>query len=347
MKFLFAAAAVALSAVLVKGNDDDALAKRLIDDLVAKSKADPAGFANELRSSPYAAVVDWPGALTLGGGSSSLPLVFAHGMGDSCFNAGMKQITADSGKHLNVYSICVPTGNNTISDTINGFLMNMDKSVDVFADKIMADPNLKNGFHAVGFSQGNSLIRGYIQRYNDVGPTCHTHLSVHGTVFGVAGFPQCDPSKSGFCAGVAKLLGDLAYNKLVQGILFQANYLRDPYKATSSDYLENSQIADWNNEGSSPNSKYNANFAKVDKFIMVKAKGDTMVFPNDGEWWGTFAPNSFSERLAMNETRMYKDDLFGLKTADEAGKVFFESTEGNHLQFTETQLFGWLDRYLN
>jgi hypothetical protein len=37
--------------------------------------------------------------------------------------------------------------------------------VDVFAAKIRADPKLANGFNAVGFSQGNSLIRGYIQKY--------------------------------------------------------------------------------------------------------------------------------------------------------------------------------------
>jgi palmitoyl-protein thioesterase len=40
----------------------------------------------------------------------------------------------------------------------------MDASVDVFAAKIQADPNLALGFNAIGFSQGNSLIRGYIQK---------------------------------------------------------------------------------------------------------------------------------------------------------------------------------------
>ena len=41
-----------------------------------------------------------------------------------------------------------------------------------------------------------------------------------------------------------------------------------------------------------------------------------------------------------------QSDLFGLKTADEAGKIKFETTEGNHLQFTQVQLFGWLDKYM-
>ena len=33
------------------------------------------------------------------------------------------------------------------------------------------------------------------------------------------------------------------------------------------------------------------------------------------------------------------------KTLDAAGKIHFESTAGNHLQFTEAQLFGWVDKY--
>jgi len=87
-------------------------------------------------------------------------------MGDSCFNAGMKQITALIGSQTNQYATCVPTGNR-LTDTANGFIMTMDKNVDVFAEKIRKDPKLKDGFHCVGFSQGNSLCRGYIQKYND------------------------------------------------------------------------------------------------------------------------------------------------------------------------------------
>jgi hypothetical protein len=34
-----------------------------------------------------------------------------------------------------------------------------------------------------------------------------------------------------------------------------------------------------------------------------------------------------------------------LKTADEAGKLNFESFDGQHIQFTEAELLGWLDTY--
>ena len=33
---------------------------------------------------------------------------------------------------------------------------------------------------------------------------------------------------------------------------------------------------------------------------------------------------------------------FGLKTVDEAGKLHFNTTEGNHLQFSKEQLAWWV-----
>jgi len=314
------------------------------------ARDDPEALARAFRESEIAAIVR-PEVLGPSKAdfavvqSDKPPTVFAHGMGDSCFNEGMKQITADTGSHIGSYAVCVPTGDNEISDTINGFLLNMDKSVDVFASKIRKDPKLAGGFNAIGFSQGNSLIRGYIHKYND--PPVLNVLHVHGTVSGVSGFPQCDPTGSGICAGVAHLCGDLAYNSIVQGILFQADYFRDPRMTGLSIYRSNSQLAQWNNEGETTNSTYKKNFASVNKFVMVKALQDTMVFPNEGEHWGHFADDSSGKYtvIPMNETKWYLDDMFGLRTAAAAGKIHFEETAGNHLQFTEKQLFGWVDKY--
>lgn len=49
--------------------------------------------------------------------------------------------------------------------------------------------------------------------------------------------------------------------------------------------------------------------------------------------------------LTMRETRWYTDDLFGLKTADEAGRILFNTTEGNHLKFSIEQLTWWIENY--
>jgi len=324
---------------------------RILKDLFDNA---PEEVLEHVKNSPLKAKIegDWFNAAPLPPGvftDSVLPTVLGHGMGDSCFEPGMGSITKAIASRTGSYAKCIPTGGNILTDTINGFLMNMDKSVDVFAEKIRADPKLKGGFNAIGFSQGNSLIRGYIHKYND--PPVNTFISVHGTVMGVAAFPNC--FKQGkplglICKALAEVLGDVTYNSLAQGILFQGDYYRDPEKALSPGYLKHSQIAQWNNENSANvNATYTSNFGKVKKFAMVKALGDTMVYPNAGEHWGSFADGSYATAkiLPMNETKFYKQNLFGLKDADAAGKIFYETTPGNHLQFTKEQLFSWVDKY--
>jgi len=284
--------------------------------------------------------------------ASDLPFVLGHGMGDSCFNPGMKSITAAVGKHARsilkpAYSTCIPTGDTQASDSNNGFFMNMNKNVEVFAQKIKADPKLANGFYCIGFSQGNNLCRGYIQMYND--PPVKAHLSVHGPVAGVAGFPDCNPSKNKtlapFCDLFASFL-DVAYTEFMQNHLFQGDYYRDPRKLNAADFKKNSQIAQWNNEGNTVNATFKTNFEMTKMYVMVEALKDTMVYPNEGEHWGQFTDGGFKDITTMKDTEWYKSNLFGLQTIDQAGGIFFETTPGNHLQFTETQLFGWLDKYI-
>lgn len=58
-----------------------------------------------------------------GTATTKYPTVTGHGMGDSCFNSGMKQITQLIGVTTGQYATCVPTGDNVVTDTANGFFM--------------------------------------------------------------------------------------------------------------------------------------------------------------------------------------------------------------------------------
>jgi hypothetical protein len=76
---------------------------------------DPVAFTAEIADSPFAAKIKWAGSKEklssrVSNTAVKLPTVFAHGMGDSCFNQGMQQITSDTGSHIGSYAVCVPTG---------------------------------------------------------------------------------------------------------------------------------------------------------------------------------------------------------------------------------------------
>jgi palmitoyl-protein thioesterase len=231
----------------------------------------------------------------------------------------------------------------------------MDASVDVFAESVRRDPKLANGFHAIGFSQGNNVIRGYIARYND--PPVNTFISVNGVNAGVGAVPYCRPksveeekNKLAFsmCDLLMEQASNRAYTEYAQEHLFQANYWRDPRPSEADAYKSFAQLARWNNECDDKNTTFNENFAKTRKFVWIMAEQDGMVFPKQGEHWGAPDPEDpFNKILPMKETEWYKNDLFGLKEANEAGKMDFLSFDGDHLQFTMKDFDSWVTTYLS
>lgn len=290
-------------------------------------------------------------------GESSVPVVFAHGMGDSCFNDGMQHITAHASSLLGgVYSTCIATGKDQHEDTNNGYFLNMNANVDIFAAAVRADPKLANGFHAIGFSQGNNVIRGYIAKYNN--PPVNTFISVNGVNAGVGAVPYCRPKGAslnddesvGFsiCDLLMEQASNRAYTDYAQEHLFQANYWRDPRPVEADAYKTYAQLAKYNNEVDQVNQTLVDNFGKTQKFVWIMAEEDTMVWPKEGEHWAAPDPNDpFHTILPMKETEWYQKDLFGLKTADEAGKNVFLSFDGDHLHFSMKDFDGWVTEYLS
>lgn len=281
--------------------------------------------------------------------NETLPIVLAHGMGDSCFNSGMQHVTKIVGQWLTTESVCVPTGDSLADDTQNGYLMSMDDNVDIWAQKIKENPILSKGFYAMGFSQGSNVIRGYIAKYND--PPVHTFLSVNGVNAGIGAVPYCRPSEannleSGWCDFLMEQASAHAYSDFVQKHSFQANYWRDPRPEGFPLYQKHGQLAKWNNEAGFVNATLQENWAKTARFVWVLATQDGMIWPREGEHWGQPDPaNPFHSILDYKESTWYKEDLFGLRSAEEAGKNVFESFEGDHLQFSMDDLQRWVTTY--
>jgi palmitoyl-protein thioesterase len=274
--------------------------------------------------------------------STATPVIQMHGMGDFANDPmGMVPLAKQISKFLGgAYVLNVQIGKNDIADIMNGFLMNLDDQVDYFAKVVQGDENLKNGFNAIGYSQGNLVIRGYIERYNN--PPVFNFISMHGPMSGVAGIPGCSVDKE-MCKMFDQVLGSMAYNKIIQDHLCQANYFRDPLKI--SEYLKGDKfLADVNNE-KDVNADYVSNMEKLNSICLVKANKDTVVIPNDSEWFAYFEDGSYEKKWSFDQTPWYVQDLFGLKTLNEAGKVFFNTTDGDHLQFTQQQLLALVGIY--
>jgi len=181
------------------------------------------------------------------------PIVLSHGMGDSCWNTNsMGSIISAIKNYTKTEVECVPTGNNQTEDTRSGYLIDLGDAIDVFAANVRTKTHLKNGFDAIGFSQGNIILRGYMQKYND--PPVNNFISVHGPLMGVSSMPHCDPTKSPGCEAIAHFLSSLGvYSEFVQHHLMQAGYYRDVTKVGTKEYMEHCRIARLNGEAEAEN----------------------------------------------------------------------------------------------
>ncbi|XP_072947415.1 palmitoyl-protein thioesterase 1 [Epargyreus clarus] len=263
------------------------------------------------------------------------PIVLWHGMGDTCcvsFSLGyFKQYLERSIPGVYVTSLRI--GNSAIEDFENGYFMHPNKQIDYVCDKLALDPKLHNGFNAIGFSQGSQFLRAVVQRCgNRVGPVKNL-ISLGGQHQGVYGLPNCGALQHETCDYVRKLLNYAAYYSWVQKSLVQATYWHDPldeetYK-TRSEFL-----ADINNE-MRINKTYVDNLNSLEHFVLVKFDNDTIVQPKETEWFGFYAPGQANKIITLQESDLYVQDRLGLKWMNEAGKLVFLSTPGQHLSFSE------------
>merc|ERR1712060_115123 len=253
-------------------------------------------------------------------------------MGDSCCNpVSMGRIKEVIEGETNGYVLSLKIGYTVIDDTINGFLKPINKQVEMVCQQIAEDPQLQDGYHAIGFSQGGQFLRAVAQRCPS--PPMKNLITFGAQHQGVFGFPQCPGEMNFFCDIVRDLLNYGAYVDFVQEILVQAQYWHDPLHFDT--YVEKSKfIAEINNEKAVKNETYAVNLASLENFVMVKHNQDGMVEPRESEHFEFYTPGQSDVILPLRESPIYVEDRIGLKALDESGRLHFLDVEGDHLQFT-------------
>eukprot|EP01025_Chloroclados_australasicus_P037042 TRINITY_DN3771_c0_g3_i1.p1 TRINITY_DN3771_c0_g3~~TRINITY_DN3771_c0_g3_i1.p1 ORF type:complete len:349 (-),score=23.88 TRINITY_DN3771_c0_g3_i1:153-1109(-) len=285
-----------------------------------------------------------------------LPIVLWHGMGDSCCNPdSMGRIKKFLQEKLDgVYVYSINSGQSTgiigyLSDTISGYLGNVNSQVEKVCEELQGIPELQHGYNAIGFSQGGQFLRAVVERCQHRGPKMHTLVTMGGQHQGVMNIPGCeavvnDPntqssSGSGYlCKTMQYLLGLGAYLSFVQDSSVQAQYFKDPVEFSA--YQANSIfLADINNDRTDKNETYAGNLASLEKFVMVMFLNDTMVVPKESSWFGYY---NGSNLLSMFEQAIYEEDWIGLKQLNDKQALVFINKLGDHLQFS----LDWFDQYI-
>jgi len=256
------------------------------------------------------------------------PVVLWHGMGDSCCNPlSMGSVKKDLEKALpGAHVVSLMIGDNVAADTSNGFFMDVNQQIEFVCNTLAKDPLLKDGYNALGFSQGGQFLRGLAQKCPS--PPMKHLISVGGQHQGVYGFPHC-PGSWWLCKEMDKLLDLGAYTDFVQSRLVQAQYWHDPLN--EEQYRTHSRfIADINQENIM-NPEYKRNLQRLTNMTLVMFSKDSMVVPRESEWFGFYKPGQQKELYTLQESALYTEDKLGLQQMEREGKLSFLSIPADHL----------------
>lgn len=254
-----------------------------------------------------------------------------------------------------------------------GWLGNINDQLATVADQLIAIEELKDGFDAIGFSQGGQFLRAYVERYNS--PPIHNLITFGSQHMGVSDLPMCEPGPGYiWCQLARRAARNGVYGAWAQANLIQAQYYRDPDQLPA--YLSrNHFLPNVNNElpedyglsGTSTaptterNTTYATNLKSLNKFIMVLFTEDKTVVPKESSWFGSYAPTDSLGTVERNQGQVilaektiipmrlqpvYMTDAIGLRSLDERGDVLLETCEGEHMQITRLCWEGLVNKWV-
>lgn len=262
---------------------------------------------------------------------AKVPVVLMHGLGDAGSNPGMQSLaTSISAAYPGTYAVAVD-----VADGFFSFITAMETQVDQFAQVVQADPNLKNGFSAVGLSQGGLVVRGYIEKYNN--PPVHSFVSICG----VQGGEYNCPLEIDILPFVCSIFESNPYDFLFNGSIPLSF---SDYWVTYDDEAEylarNTFLPVYNNQVPHPNNAtFEANWKSLAKVALVAGTQDTVVYPWQSEQFGGYAWNSSASNgtvYTFTESVFYTGNVLGMRDQYEAGVIDFLQFDGDHLRFNQS-----------
>ncbi|CAF1238004.1 unnamed protein product [Rotaria sordida] len=254
--------------------------------------------------------------------SSSIyrPVVLMHGISSTA--AGMEELAGWIRTSFpGIYVISVEIGNGKE----DSFLLPIDKQVEQFCEIVYSDEHLRQGFNIVGYSQGSIIVRGAIERCSLPVYNLITLSGIHQGIFGIPYLLQLPEE-------FRELITKYAYENPVQNAISAANYWRDPNQLNR--YISDCHfLPDINNERGIPNQIYRQNMIKLNAFVMTYSDIDQVVTPKESGLFMGYQPNSFNIET-WNNSRQFKEDLIGLRTLWEQGKLFTFTSHVRHQDVT-------------
>ena len=244
------------------------------------------------------------------------PAVLMHGITSNA--AGMDDVAQWIRSTFDgIYVVSIEIGNGKF----DSYSMSIDKQIELFCKTVESDLQLRQGFNLLGYSQGSIIVRGAVQRCSLPVFNLITLSGIHQGIFGVPFLTQIPEQ-------YRDLITKYAYEPGVQELVSPASYWRDPYQLARYSYACKF-LPDINNELVPKNEIYRTNMLKLNSFVMTYSDIDEVIQPRES---GLFLgyQNHTLDVETRNMSRQFTEDLLGLRTLNEQGRLFTFTSHCKH-----------------
>ncbi|KAK8864163.1 hypothetical protein IAR55_001409 [Kwoniella newhampshirensis] len=275
---------------------------------------------------------------------SPRPLVIWHGLGDTSLSPGILDfinLTQSIHPGIFVYSVKIPLEGSLDDERKAGFWGHAEEQGEEGCEQIRSIPELKDGFDAIGFSQGGLFMRHYAQ-YCD-GPPVKNLITFGTPHYGISALIPCPTPPTLTCLLAARAARAGIYKPWAQTHIVQAAYYRDTERLDEF-YEINTFLRDLNGErplagemiGEDESKKredrgQGRGLGGLENLVAVMFDDDRTVSPAQSSQFGTYAPSNKSEIILLPSQPLYQNDWIGLKALDDKGALLLLHCPGEHM----------------
>ena len=251
------------------------------------------------------------------------PIALFHGFVDSCDSRSNNNWVSHLSEDVETYVECIEVGIGSMSTIFDPFL----KQCELACNSIKSNPNFQDKFDIVGLSQG-TLIARYIIEKCDMNGKVEKFLSLNGPHMGWGTIPKLTCGK--FCDWLITVAAPVFYK--MSDIIGPAAYFR--YRYDQEYYMEHNKFLKMlNNENEEKDKKIYERFSSLEKMMLVKNLGDTVITPVESSWF-EFYDFQGEEIIPLRESDFYTEDWIGIRKLDEEGKISFVEFKEGHVEFS-------------
>ena len=261
----------------------------------------------------------------------SLPVVVIHGFYDSCKNSYFPSLIKLLKYNVYDYAVCLKSGEGSESLSLS-----FEKQCEKACEEINKNEHLQKDFSILSISQGGLIARYIIQKCKMKGKVKKL-VSFGGPMMGTSQVPFCLGGVS--CFIVNGLVDYFVYSNSIQNNIGPAGYYR-----TASHIKDFDNYKPFLYKLNHPNEEEKKKFTEIESLVLIGFDDDKMISPKETAEFGIY--DKYFNVKYMNDTEEYKEDIFGLKTLNENGKIKIFYLRGGHLNFDFDDVLKYAVPYL-